>query len=113
MLDHGEDTDTEALGLSFHHQDPTFIVLINQVCSRLTIYALKNVGPRWWKATLKQYMPLMNVGPTWWNTTQRYMDYNIHWTQYVLPANIKKVRLKLSSSDSYSQYIIFVSLDIV
>ena len=47
MLDHGEDTDPEALGLSFHHQGPTFIVSINQVCCRLTIYALKNVGLRW------------------------------------------------------------------
>ena len=47
MLDHGEDTDPEALALSFHHQGPTFIVSINQVCSRLTIYALMNEVPRW------------------------------------------------------------------
>ena len=43
MLDHGEDTDPEALGLSFHHQGPTFIVSINPE----TIHALMNVGPTW------------------------------------------------------------------
>ena len=114
MLDHGEDTGPEALGLSFHHQGPTFIVSINQVCSRLTIYALKKCSAEVVKGYPETVYALMNVGSTWWNTTQRYLDYNIHWTQYVLPANIKKVlRLKLSSPDSYSRYIIFVSLDIV
>ena len=115
MLDHGEDTDPEVLGLSFHHQLRPYIHCLNQP----GLLQVDNICIKTCRAEVVKGYPetiyaLMNVGPTWWNTTQRYLDYNIHWTQYVLPANIKKVlRLKLSSPDSYSRYIIFVSLDIV
>ena len=64
MLDHGEDADLEALGLSFHHQGLTFIVSINQVLLQVDNICIKKCRAEVVKGYPETIYALMNVGPT-------------------------------------------------